>query len=81
MGFQHSISSRVVEKRKANMSSIGCSTGDETERQIIVGDKNNFAFQKCTHFQTSSHLLDPHLCRISSKKILQEIIISVVVKF
>ena len=50
MGFQLPISSCVVEKRKANMSSIGRSTGDDTERQITVGEKNNFAFQNCTHF-------------------------------
>jgi hypothetical protein len=32
------------------MSSIGRSTGDDTERQITVGEKNNLVFQNCTHF-------------------------------
>ena len=39
------------------MTNIARSTGDDTERQITVGEKNNFAFQNCTHFQTYSHIL------------------------
>ena len=67
MGFQLPISSCVVEKRKANMSSIGRSTGDETERQITDGEKNNFAFQNCPHFHTYSHILGEFHSKVSAR--------------
>lgn len=45
MGFQLPISSCMVEKRKANMSSIGRSTGDDT--------KKLFEKRIISHFKTA----------------------------
>ena len=68
MGFQHSISSCVVEKRKANMSRIGCSTGDDTERKITARRKEYFRISKLYPFSdVLPPPLHPHLCRISPK--------------